>query len=333
MTSSPFGISVDPVPARRLGTTTVRVGEIGFGCMGLTGVYNVEARDDKRSEAAVHRALDLGMSYLDTSDSFGPFGNERFLGQALIRRRQDAVLATKVGVTGRADGTYHLNGSPDHIRWSVDESLRRLRANELDVYILQAVDPAVPVEETWGAMAGLVAAGKVRTLGVRTTDTRLLGVLQQVFPISVVTAELSYWEQGNLPLVGWTAERGMAFVASSPLGRGFLTGSISPSRTFKWTDLRSKHPEVQAGGVAPRGRRPGSLAGGGPCPRRASRAGRTLVVAVAWAERHAHPGQHRSEPRGPERRRSTPGFDARGSGRARWTNSHDRPEAGAGQPT
>ena len=170
MTTSPFGINVDRVPQRRLGSTTVRVGEIGLGCMGLTGVYAVENRDDKRSEAAVHRALDLGMSYLDTSDSFGPFGNERFLGQALIRRRADAVLATKVGVTGRSDGTYHLNGTPEHIRTSVDESLRRLRTDELDVYLLQAVDPAVPVEETWGAMAGLVAAGKVRTLGVRSSD-------------------------------------------------------------------------------------------------------------------------------------------------------------------
>lgn len=245
MTTSPFGINVDRVPQRRLGSTTVRVGEIGLGCMGLTGVYAVENRDDKRSEAAVHRALDLGMSYLDTSDSFGPFGNERLLGQALIRRRADAVLATKVGVTGRSDGTYHLNGTPEHIRASVDESLRRLRTDELDVYLLQAIDPAVPAEETWGAMAGLVAAGKVRTLGVRSSDIGVISRLQQVFPVSVVSAELSYWEQDNRSLVGWTASRGIAFVASSPLGRGFLTGSISPSRTFKWTDLRSKLPKFK----------------------------------------------------------------------------------------
>jgi len=242
MTQSPFDLTVERVPARPLGSTTMQTGVIGLGCMGLTGVYDIERRDDRRAEAAVNRALDLGMTYLDTADSFGPFGNEKLIGKALAGRRSDAVLATKVGITGRADGTYHHNGTPDHIRAAVEQSLRRLQADHLDVYLLQAVDPAVPVEESWGAMAELVTAGKVRALGIRTTDMSVISAVQRVFPVSVVTAELSYWHQANLPLLDWTGARGIAFAASSPLGRGFLTGAIPPSRTFKWTDLRSKLP-------------------------------------------------------------------------------------------
>lgn len=242
MTSSPFEVDVERIPQRLLGSTTIPAGAIGLGCMGLTGVYDIENRDDRRGEAAVLRALDLGANYLDTADSFGPSGNERFLGKVLAGRRADALIASKVGITGRADGTFHHNGSPGYIRSAVDESLRRLRTDVLDVYLLQAVDPLVPVEESWGAMADLVGAGKVRTLGVRTDDTAVLTKLQRVFPVSVVTAELSYLEQGNLPLVAWTGARGIAFVASSPLGRGLLTGAIAPSRTFAWTDLRSKLP-------------------------------------------------------------------------------------------
>jgi aryl-alcohol dehydrogenase-like predicted oxidoreductase len=250
LTSNPFELQVDRVPRRSLGGTTLQVGAIGFGCMGLTGVYNIEHRDDRRAAAAVQKALDLGMSYLDTADSFGPFGNERFLGQALAGRRARAFLATKVGITGRSDGTYHHNATPGHIRDAVDESLRRLQTDHLDVYLLQAVDPAVDVEDSWGAMAELVGAGKVRTLGIRSSDPAVIARVQQVFPVSVVTAELSYWEQANLPLAAWTAARGMAFVASSPLGRGFLTGTIAPGRSFKWTDLRSKLPKFKPEALA-----------------------------------------------------------------------------------
>ncbi len=240
MSESPFDIQVDRIPQRTLGSTTVNVGAIGLGCMGLTGVYDVENRDDRRAGAAVNRALDLGMSYLDTSDSFGPFGNEKFLGKILAARREEAVIATKVGITGRSDGTFHLNGTGQHIHGAVNESLRRLQCERLDVYLLQAIDPDVPVEESWQAMSELVTAGKVRMLGIRTREPAVVARLQRVFPVSVVSAELSYWEQANLPLVAWTRAHGIAFVPSSPLGRGFLTGSINPSRTFQWTDLRSK---------------------------------------------------------------------------------------------
>lgn len=238
-----FALRADPVPPRPLGCTMIPVGAIGFGCMGLTGVYEVERRDDRRAAAAVDRALGLGMTYLDTADSFGPFGNERFVGEAVADRRAQAVLASKVGITGRSDGTYHHNASPEHIREAVDGSLRRLRTDHLDVYLLQAVDPAVPLEESWGAMSELVTAGKVRTLGIRSSDPAVVARAQQVFPVTVVCAELSYWEQGNLGLASWAAERGMAFVASSPLGRGFLTGALHPGRGFRWTDLRSKLPK------------------------------------------------------------------------------------------
>jgi aryl-alcohol dehydrogenase-like predicted oxidoreductase len=243
MTESPFAIDVARVPRRRLGSTTVTLGAVGLGCMGLTGVYDIEHRDERRATAAVLRALDLGVEYLDTADSFGPFGNERFLGSVLAGRRAEAVLASKVGITGRSDGTYHHNATPEHIHDAIDESLRRLQTDYLDVYLLQAVDPEVPAEESWAAMAELVQEGKVRMLGIRTEDTEVLARLQRVFPVSVVTAELSYMEQGNLPLAAWAAARGIAFVASSPLGRGLLTGSIAANRTFPWTDLRSKLPK------------------------------------------------------------------------------------------
>lgn len=246
MTISPFDIRVDRIPTRQLGSTTMRVGAVGLGCMGMTGVYDIERRDDRRAAAALNRALDLGANYLDTADSFGPFGNERLIGSLLAVRRDEAILTTKVGVTGRADGTFHHNGTREHIHAAVDDSLRRLQTDRIDVYLLQAVDPQVPVEESWGAMAELVGAGKVRTLGIRSDDPATITRAMQVFPVSVVSAELSYWEQGNLRLVDFTRNAGIAFVATSPLGRGFLTGSIGPGRTFKWTDLRSKLPKFKA---------------------------------------------------------------------------------------
>lgn len=241
--SPAFEPTAPPVPRTLLGSTSLSVGRIGLGCMVLTGVYDVEHRDERQAQLALHKALDLGMDYLDTADSFGPFGNEKLLGRTLGRRPGEAVVATKVGLTGRSDGTYHHNASPEHIRSSVDESLRRLQVDVIDVYQLQAVDPRVPVEESWGALADLVQSGKVRTIGIVSEDLDVLARVQRIFPVSVVTAELSFWQQRNLPLVRWTAARGIAFVPTAPLGRGFLTGSFSATRRFGWTDLRSKLPQ------------------------------------------------------------------------------------------
>lgn len=242
MTSTQFEPSAAQVPSRMLGSTTISVGRIGLGCMSLTGVYDVDHRDDDRAVRAVQMALDLGMTYLDTADSFGPFGNEKLVGRALSGRRATAVLSTKVGITGRSDGTYHHNARPSHIRDSVDESLRRLQTDYLDVYQLQAVDPDVPVTESWGAMSELVTAGKVRTLGIASADVAVLTEIQRVFPISVVTAEVSLREPANLNLAEWANARGVALAATSPVGRGFLTGALNPGREFPWTDLRSKLP-------------------------------------------------------------------------------------------
>lgn len=242
MTGTLFEPSAARVPARFLGSTTITVGRVGLGCMSLTGVYDVDHRDDDQAIRAVQLALDLGMSYLDTADSFGPFGSEKLLGRALAGRRESAVLATKVGITGRSDGTFHHNATPAHIRTSVDESLRRLQTDYLDVYQLQAVDPAVPVTESWGAMAELITAGKVRTLGVATDDIAVLTELQRVYPISVVTAEVSMRQPANLRLAAWANARGIALAATSPMDRGFLTGALNPGRVFPWTDLRSKLP-------------------------------------------------------------------------------------------
>lgn len=233
------------VAPRRLGSYGFEVGEIGLGCMSMTGVYDVDQRQDERSEATVRRAVDLGVTLLDTADSYGPFSNELLLGRALAGR-PDAVLSTKVGLVGRSDGALLRNGRPDHIRQAADGSLRRLGAECLGLYSLHSIDPEVPVAESWEAMASLVPTGKVRALGIMTDDVATVAYLQQIFPVSAVFTEFSVWQQQHRELVTWCGERGISVLATSPLGRGYLTGTVNPSRRFAWTDLRSKLPLFSA---------------------------------------------------------------------------------------
>lgn len=238
------------VAPRRLGSWGFEVGEIGLGCMSMTGVYDVDQRVDERAEATIRRSLDLGVTFVDTADAYGPFTNELLVGRALAGRQDSAVVATKVGLVGRSDGNLLRDGRPEHVRSACDASLRRLQREQIDLYTLHSVDPEVPVSQTWGAMAETVQEGKVRGLGVMTRNVELLEFLQQVFPITAVYTQFSLWHRENRAVVDWCANRGIGVLATSPLGRGFLTGTIKPDRKFAWTDLRSRLSDFSSESLA-----------------------------------------------------------------------------------
>ena len=237
------------VAPRRLGSWGFEVGRIGLGCMGMTGVYDVDQRQDERSEQTVRRALDLGMTLIDTADSYGPFTNELLVGRAAAGR-PEAVFSTKVGLVGRSDGQLLHNGRPDHIVSAAEASLRRLRIEQIDLYSLHSIDPEVPLSETWQAMASLVSTGQVRALGIMTDDVRVVQFVQQLFPVTAVFTEYSLWNQDCAELVEWCGDRSISVLATSPLGRGFLTGTLSAGRKFAWTDLRSRLPQFSAESLA-----------------------------------------------------------------------------------
>lgn len=246
---------------RTIGAAALAVGAVGLGCMPMSWAYSGSRQRGDESVRAVHRALDLGSTLLDTADMYGPFTNELLLGRVLKERRQDAFVSTKVGLLV---GEQHIvaNGRPGYVRRACDASLRRLQTDVIDLYQLHREDPEVPVEETWGAMAELVQAGKVRSLGLcamgarggRRSGTRLydatirqLRRVQQVFPVSAVEAELSVWSPEALEtLVPWCAERGIGFLAAMPLGNGFLTGTLTPGQGFEPDDVRARHPRFTA---------------------------------------------------------------------------------------
>ncbi|MER5934464.1 aldo/keto reductase [Streptomyces sp. NPDC002054] len=253
---------------RSIGASALTVGAIGLGCMPMSWAYAASRRDGARSLAAVHAALDLGANLLDTADMYGPFTNELLLGRVLRERRAEAFVSTKAGLMV---GDQHVvaNGRPPHIRRACDASLRRLQTDVIDLYQLHRVDPEVPVEETWGAMAELVAAGKVRALGFcavgagagpgagRRGDRSYavtIGQLeraQQVFPVSAVQAELSVWSpEAVWQLLPWCAARGVGFLAAMPLGSGFLTGTLTPGQGFEADDARARHPRFTAEAMA-----------------------------------------------------------------------------------
>ncbi|MFI0542282.1 aryl-alcohol dehydrogenase-like predicted oxidoreductase [Streptomyces canus] len=246
---------------RTIGTAALAVGAVGLGCMPMSWAYSGSRQRGDESVRAVHRALDLGATLLDTADMYGPFTNELLLGRVLKERRQDAFVSTKVGLLV---GEQHIvaNGRPGYVRRACDASLRRLQTDVIDLYQLHREDPEVPVEETWGAMAELVQAGKVRSLGLcamgarggRRSGSRLydatirqLRRVQQVFPVSAVEAELSVWSPEALEtLVPWCAARGIGFLAAMPLGNGYLTGTLTPGQGFEPDDVRARHPRFTA---------------------------------------------------------------------------------------
>ncbi|WP_107421195.1 aldo/keto reductase, partial [Streptomyces angustmyceticus] len=263
---------------RTIGAAALEVGAIGLGCMPMSWGYTESQRSLDSSLRAVHTALDRGCSLLDTADMYGPFTNELLVGRVLKERRADAFVSTKCGLLV---GEQHIvaNGRPGYVRRACDASLRRLQTDHIDLYQLHRADPEVPVEETWGAMAELVAAGKVRSLGLcavgaravrtaragrterrpagggarprsRTHDGTLaqLERVQQVFPVSSVQAELSVWSpEAREELLPWCESRGIGFLAAMPLGNGYLTGTLTPGQGFEPEDLRARHHRLVRG--------------------------------------------------------------------------------------
>lgn len=232
------------MPIRRLGSAGPEVGAIGLGCMGMSWGYNPSQRDDARSERVIRRALELGVTLIDTADSYGPFVNEELVGRALAGRRERAVLATKVGVVLPDSGKFELglDARPERIRRAIDDSLRRLQTDHVDLYQLHRVDPAVPLEETWGAMAEVMAAGKARALGLSEVSVDELERAHAIHPVASVQSELSLWTRDPLPdVLPWCRDHGVGFIAYSPLGRGFLTGRIAAG-DIEPADYRADHP-------------------------------------------------------------------------------------------
>jgi aryl-alcohol dehydrogenase-like predicted oxidoreductase len=232
------------LPRRRLGASGLECGAIGLGCMGMTWGYTSAPRDDDRSVAVIHRALDLGMDLIDTADMYGPFTNEEVVGRALAVRRDEAVLATKVGlvVEDRATYTLRRDGSPAHVREGIDASLRRLGTGHVDLYQLHRVDEQVPLEETWGAMAEVVAAGKARAIGLSEVTIGELERAHAIHPVASVQSELSLWTRDRLgDVLPWCRAHDVAFIPFAPLGRGYLTGTITAA-SFDDTDFRSRNP-------------------------------------------------------------------------------------------
>jgi aryl-alcohol dehydrogenase-like predicted oxidoreductase len=208
-----------------LGSQGLKVSAMGLGCMGMSEFYG--PRDDQESIATIHRALELGVDLLDTADEYGPFHNERLLGEAIRGRRDKVVLATKFGIVRREDGTWlGFNGRPEYVREACHASLGRLRVEFIDLFYLHRVDPLVPIEETVGAMGQLVAEGKVRYLGLSESSATTIRRAHAVHPITAVQTEYSlFTRDAEAEVLPTVRELGIGFVSYSPLGRGLLTGA------------------------------------------------------------------------------------------------------------
>jgi aryl-alcohol dehydrogenase-like predicted oxidoreductase len=238
---------------RTLGPDGPEVSSIGLGCMGMSAFYG--SADEQEGIATIQRALDLGCSFLDTSDMYGPHTNERLVGRAIAERRDEVFLATKFGIKLErgADGTpvRSIDGSPEHVRSACEGSLERLGVEHIDLYYQHRVDPSTPIEDTVGAMAELVAAGKVRYLGLSEASAETIRRAHAVHPITAVQTEYSLWtrdvEDQILPTL---EELGIALVAYSPLGRGFLSGRFSSPEELDEGDFRRYGPRFTGENLA-----------------------------------------------------------------------------------
>jgi aryl-alcohol dehydrogenase-like predicted oxidoreductase len=235
------------VPTRTLGRSGLTVSAQGLGCMGMSEFYG--ARDDAESTATIHRALDLGVTFLDTSDAYGPFLNEQLVGKAIKGRRDAVTIATKFGIV-RFPGEptrREVRGRADYARQACDASLQRLDIDTIDLYYVHRTDPKTPIEQTIGAMADLVAEGKVRYIGLSEAAADTLRRAHIVHPIAALQSEWSLWSRDlEAQMVGVARELGVGIVPYSPLGRGFLTGQITSLDDFAPDDFRRHSPRFQA---------------------------------------------------------------------------------------
>jgi aryl-alcohol dehydrogenase-like predicted oxidoreductase len=232
--------SSSPVGTRTLGRDGLVVSALGLGCMGMSQMYGAADRDE--SIATVHRALDLGVTFLDTSDVYGDGHNEELVGEAIAGRRDEVRLATKFSLS-RRDGGMVVDGRPENVRARAEDSLRRLRVDVIDLYYQHRVDPRVPIEDTVGAMAELVQQGKVRYLGLSEASAASVRRAVAVHPVAALQSEWSLWTRDlESEVLGVAREHGIGIVPFSPLGRGFLTGTIRSPEDFGEDDWRRNHP-------------------------------------------------------------------------------------------
>jgi aryl-alcohol dehydrogenase-like predicted oxidoreductase len=239
------------LPRRTLGRAQpLEVSAIGLGCMGMSDFYG--PADEAQSLAVLNHALDIGINFLDTADMYGVGANERLLAQVLRTRRQDVVLATKFGNVRAPDGQFlGINGRPEYVKSACDASLQRLGVDHIDLYYQHRVDRSVPIEETVGAMAELVKAGKVRHLGLSEAGAQTLRRAAKVHPITALQSEYSLWSRDvETEVLPTCRELGIGFVAYSPLGRGFLTGAIRSADTLAPDDWRRQNPRFQGDNLA-----------------------------------------------------------------------------------
>lgn len=232
---------------RQLGTQGLTVSELGLGCMTMSHGYDrAEERDERESIATLHRAIELGVTFFDTAEAYGPYTNEELLGRALQGRRDGVIVATKFGFRLGEKGVSGVDSRPEHVREAVEGSLRRLQTDRIDLLYQHRVDPSVPIEETVGAMSELVREGKVRFLGLSEAGEKTIRRAHGVHPISALQSEYSLWERNLEPqIIPLLRELGIGLVPFAPLGRGFLTGSVKRAEEYHESDFRRNDPRYQ----------------------------------------------------------------------------------------